>query len=70
MSDQQDRLLSAIAREEANRPDTDAIPLSHWEHDHGERVTCYWDGCDLSGVGVYSDGELIEVKDIEITGRA
>jgi len=78
-TDQQDRFLSDIAREEANRPDMDTIPLSYWEkgdvldvlsvHDHEAEVSCYWDGYDLSGIGVYSTGRLQEVKDIEITGR-
>lgn len=78
-TDQQDRLLADIAREDATRPDIDAIPLKEWEkgevldlldvYDHEAEVTVFWEGCYLSGVGVYSLGKLQEVKDIEITGR-
>lgn len=36
---------------------------------HVAEVTCFWDGCDLRGKGTYFYENLIEVKDIEITGR-
>ena len=53
----------------------DDIPLEEWEqgaildtvgsHDASYTVTAFWDGCDISGVGHYSCGELQNVEEIE-----
>ena len=70
-------ILESEALEDNNKAGRfDGIPLSEWEpeylldtigtHDESYVVTASWDGEDLSGIGLYSCGELQSVEDIEV----
>ena len=76
MQDQADRMIAQRGEEDARRPNTDNIPPKQWEQGRALdrisgyvlecEVSCVWQGFELTAVGTYDCGELIEIRDIEI----